>query len=388
MYRDAFLQNTTNLEINITFTTQKDGVVKFQLNTTRDISALGDIEVLNVSLYELANQTTYEPYKSNTTTFEQKDDKTIVLRSLPSGVCDTLNVETGEYVQRIGEIVLDGSYIAHSNQSDSGYPSATSTAVLLNLKSSEPPQNRTAKFVCKELPHYSANNSIWMGRTPVNTGISGVSGAWDFCIRLPYTVTGGARTDSNDVIRQKFKDYLNETPVTVQYELATPIVTTIDVKGFPYAYKEGHVILSSGDVKPSLTPKLEYIVQANRTGTIQSNQDRLINHEKRLNVLEAMVLHQLVQLEYSRAKCMFLSRTRQIFEGGIQMYHTKYDLLLEFIEKKLYRSLEEVFEMLDVYFMLGDITDGEYGLLYELLVPSQMTDEIPEEDFDYEYAGA
>ena len=66
------------------------------------------------------------------------------------------------------------------------------------------------------------------------------------------------------------------------------------------------------------------------------------------------------------------------------MYHTKYDLLSEFIEKKLYRSLEEVLEMLDVYFMLGDLTDGEYDLLYETLLPTQMADEIPEESLDDE----
>lgn len=247
-----------------------------------------------------------EPYKSNIlsceTYFDEttQSDKTIVLRSLPSGVCDTLNVETGEYVQRIGEVVLDGSYIAHSNQSDGGYPSATSTAVLLNLKSSEPPQNRTAKFVCKELPHYSANNSIWMGGTPVNTGISGVSGAWDFCIRLPYTVTGGARTDSNDVVRQKFKDYLNENPVTVQYELKTPVVRTIDVQGFPYAYENGHVILSSGSIEQSLTPTVEYSIVANRGGQIRSNQRMVERHQKQLDRLQAMVLTNLVNTQYEQ----------------------------------------------------------------------------------------
>ena len=29
------------------------------------------------------------------------------LRSLPNGVCDTLNLVTGEYVQRVGEVVLE-----------------------------------------------------------------------------------------------------------------------------------------------------------------------------------------------------------------------------------------------------------------------------------------
>ena len=64
------------------------------------------------------------------------------------------------------------------------------------------------------------------------------------------------------------------------------------------------------------------------------------------------------------------------------MHHTKYELLSEFIEKKLYRSLEEVFEMLDVYFMLGDLTDGEYDTLYETLMPS--TEEIFEDEMNVE----
>ncbi|MBP3907505.1 MAG: hypothetical protein J6D33_01075, partial [Turicibacter sp.] len=75
----------------------------------------------------------YEPYKSNTTTFEQKDDKTIVLRSLPSGVCDTLNMETGEYVQRIGEVMLNGS----EQWSSSGYVSQNHYCAFTSIENSK-----------------------------------------------------------------------------------------------------------------------------------------------------------------------------------------------------------------------------------------------------------
>ena len=47
----------------------------------------------------------YEPYKSNILSTPEE----VVLRSLPNGVKDTLNLMTGEYVQRIGETTLDGS---------------------------------------------------------------------------------------------------------------------------------------------------------------------------------------------------------------------------------------------------------------------------------------
>jgi hypothetical protein len=47
--------------------------------------------------------TTYEPYKSSILTFNEP----VKLRSLPNGIKDTINVVTGEYVQRVGEVVLD-----------------------------------------------------------------------------------------------------------------------------------------------------------------------------------------------------------------------------------------------------------------------------------------
>ena len=40
-----------------------------------------------------------------------KVDETITLRSLPNGVRDELNLQTGEYIQRVGEIVWDGSVL-------------------------------------------------------------------------------------------------------------------------------------------------------------------------------------------------------------------------------------------------------------------------------------
>ena len=47
----------------------------------------------------------------------------MVLHSLPNGVKDTLNLMTGEYVQRIGEIVLDGgeNWVVDSNVFNNTY---------------------------------------------------------------------------------------------------------------------------------------------------------------------------------------------------------------------------------------------------------------------------
>ena len=78
------------------------------------------------------------------------------------------------------------------------------------------------------------------------------------------------------------------------------IVTTIDVQGFPHAYKDGHVQLSSGHDGQSLTPKVEYSLPTNRNGQIRSNQKMLERHQKELDKLQAIILANLVNSQYNQ----------------------------------------------------------------------------------------
>ncbi len=97
-----------------------------------------------------------------------------------------------------------------------------------------------------------------------------------------------------------FRQWASQNPITVQYELETPIVSTIDVQGFPYAYANGHVQLSSGSIEQSLTPKVEYSVVTNRNGQIRSNQKMVERHQKQLDRLQAMILTNLVNTQYEQ----------------------------------------------------------------------------------------
>ena len=133
-------------------------------------------------------------------------DKTIVLRSLPDGTCDTLNVETGEYVQKIGE----------RNYQD--------------------------------------------GDTNSNT-----------------LVTDGTKT---------------------HYKLSSPITTKVDVQGFPHAYKNGHIQLSSGSTEPSLTPTVTYKVPVSRVGQIASNTKSNLRQTIKLDQLEVLVYQSLILDHY------------------------------------------------------------------------------------------
>ena len=212
-------------------------------------------------------------------------DKTIVLRSLPNGVCDTLNVETGEYVQRIGEVVLDGSdkliYKAI----------ATTDEVKTMLYHIDKADAKKSSFPVSD-KFITADYNNMDNHSNDKECVSSYIGSGGIKIRLLKTKVGN--NGSN------VKTHLQANPITVQYELATPIVSTIDLQGSPYAYKDGHIQLTSGSIEQSLSPIIEYSLPTNRNGQIRSNQKMVEKHQKELDKLQAIILANLVNSQYNQ----------------------------------------------------------------------------------------
>ena len=136
------------------------------------------------------------------------------LRSLPNGVCDTLNLVTGEYVQRVGEIVLNGSEVWGLNNTNSKttcyhLTKGHNSQLLSNMKFN------TNSMLCNRYPQ------ITQGAPNLsdNEGIFALSSYDAIYINSNIMSTSG----SND-----FKQYLSQNPITVQYELETPIVRKLE----------------------------------------------------------------------------------------------------------------------------------------------------------------
>lgn len=263
---------------------------------------IGQTEVnkpTNIQLEEASTATSYKPYKSNILSFNQKDDKTIVLRSLPNGVCDTLNVETGEYVQRIGEVNTK-SLQTTVNLSIG----AEANVVFVN--------GINGKFIGWNECNVASDKLQWTYRADINwsksSSINGIAvepnGGFWFIV------------DKTIETKEQANEFLVNLDATIQYELTTPIVSTIDVQGFPYAYANGHVQLSSGSIEQSLTPKVEYSLSANKTGQINSNTKRVSAHQKQLDDFEAMMLTQMVQSAYDKAILQFDYEMQMMSLGG------------------------------------------------------------------------
>ena len=237
----------------------------------------GENILKDIMLVKTESSTAYEPYKSNTTTFDQKDGKTIVLRSLPNGVCDTLNIETGEYVQRIGEVVKNNS--TGFSLSTGGWENKTKVCTFEHFKPEGMKVQNANDKPTLNCDRVSSNTfSTQWGNSEGIESITQHSGG--------NIVLSIARDKLLTQDVDGLNTYLQSNPLTIQYELATPIVSTIDVQGFPYAYTNGHVQLSSGHTEQSLTPKVEYNIATNRGGQITQNTKSLIRQGKLLDDIE------------------------------------------------------------------------------------------------------
>lgn len=283
--------------------------------------------------------------QSNTVTFDQKDGKTIVLRSLPNGVCDTLNVEIGEYVQRIGEVVLDGSKTMSVTYADaSDRTTLLTTMTIANMKIVE--ENNINDLNVDKMT--SEPHSIW------SKSVEGVHNK----NQNIYVNIFKSRLVSDDW--SGVQQWLSQNPITVQYELATPIVTTIDVQGFPYAYANGHVQLSSGSTEPSLTPTVTYKVPVSRVGQIASNTKSNLRQTIKLDQLEVLVYQSLINTEYENLLVQNSAESATSFTN-LSTNDPKdelYYMLKHLIEED--QPVQNMLDKINLFYLYGLLSDEHY----------------------------
>lgn len=231
---------------------------------------------------EYNTKTTYEDYKTNIL----RTSEEIVLREV-NGVQDTYNPLTGEYVQRIGEIILDGS---ESWAVDKNYEAESHICyktIIPNINNGDGVFN----VLCDKFPTQTGSN-LWskdlLGISGSNANASGKG------IKLSVR-----KSDLNSLTTDGLKEFLSQNPTTVQYQLESPIVAKVDLSAVPFAYENGHVILESGHEGQSLLSTLEYSTVINRVGQIQSIANTIQKQEKQITKLEQMLIQNIIDLDYN-----------------------------------------------------------------------------------------
>lgn len=255
---------------NYTFTTRSTGVIRFTIESSL---ANNTIVVRNPMIIEGSlRPISYENHKTNIL----RTPEEIVLREV-NGVQDTYNPLTGEYVRRISEVVFDGS-------SDEDW------SVNKNITGGK-------QFVYNaSLGAKGGNATVISDKLPsiVDANESHVENIWIY--NGTTIVIHKNLQDANEL-----KTWLSQNPITVQYELATPIITTVDPIGVPFAYENGHVILESGYEGQSLLPAMEYSTTINKTGQIKNIGNTILRQEKQLTTMEKMLIQNIIDLGYNNA---------------------------------------------------------------------------------------
>lgn len=223
----------------------------------------------HIQLEQGSNVTSYESYKTNIL----RTSEEIVLREV-GGVQDTYNLLTGEYVRRIGEVVLDGS----ENWWETSIAGQTTKRFRVNFISKR--NNSNQILICDGI--LSVPNSEWnVDREQIEADGKILS------IRKAFDTV------------EDFKTWLSQNPLTVQYILVEPITTIVESLTTPFTYENGHIILESGYEGQSLLPTLEYSTVVNKTGLIENVAKTIQRQEKQLTMLEKMLIQNIINLDYN-----------------------------------------------------------------------------------------
>ena len=228
----------------------------------------------NNQLTVSSTATPYENHKTNI--LETSND--IVLRGLPNGVKDSYDCLTGEYVQRIGEVVYNNTNVTGFYVSDS-YQKEGCTTFMRPVDETFKKEPKMISNLLPFLPtgHWNdVDECLFAGTVLV--------------IRLKSTKASNVT---------ELQEYLSQHPLVVQYELAEPITTTIESSTIPFAYENGHIILESGHEGQSLLPTLEYSTVINKTGQVENVAKTIQRQEKQLTMLEKMLIQNIINLDYN-----------------------------------------------------------------------------------------
>ena len=354
-YTDGTKATCNKLGLNV-LVTDKEKTVDY-IGVSYGVQGVTET-ISNISLVE-GISTEIEPFKSNILSTSED----VELRGI-GDVQDTLNCLTGEVVERIGEIVLDGTQDMLSD----------GNGVYIQVNDVKRFLDYTGKIACDKLPVMPTYGHL----AGVENGISG------------YTNSNGHLGKNwlyvkinNSINKDEVKEWLTQNPITVQYQRVAESIKTVDLmpsgthpSTTPYCWKNGHIQLSSS----GLLPNLEYSVVTSRAGQINQNATMIVKNDKRIFDLEILLAGGLVnttyqaltlqnQVETGLSKVSLNSET----EPDYLLYH----MIMKLIEEKAYK-LDDLTEKVSVFYLYEKLSDEQFETIYSALYPF-VEDEIVEE---------
>lgn len=187
-----------------------------------------------LQLEENITNTDYEAYRENKINILLSES----LRMLPIGTKDEVDIEKGNLIRRIGKKVLNGS--ENFTKSSNDYGSCIRFDLVVPDLVAGSPLN---KLICDRL--ICRYNAYQDGQEGVSTNTSN---------SLVFFIL---KTNLSTQDVAGFKAWLAQNPVTVYYELATPVETTLDIQRSLRTYDKKTNIFTLGSlIEPNIYCKV------------------------------------------------------------------------------------------------------------------------------------
>ena len=210
--------------------------------------------------------TSYEPYKTNILTLDGE------YRGI-GDVCDTVDLVTGEKVERIGEVILDGSgnwgienpltndeYIYFKLNDPNTIQSNVPTTMVVNVLTDKLKISSYVKEAStKSNSYFQAWTSHFIGilRTELST---------------------------QDVVG--FKEWLSKNPITVQLPLSTESIKTVDLNNQKVYSYDGTTHYTCSAAEGSLVPILSIDVPTNLPALVSRQRQTIETQKDQIQTLE------------------------------------------------------------------------------------------------------
>ena len=205
------------------------------------------------------------------------------LKSLPNGTADTIEQRNdGVYlVQRVVKVVLNGSETSWTKSSWS----MTNTFKFdfeIGLVAKLFDTNATNQILCDTFKVVSRNSQDNIENREFENICASNSRSRTLSITISKTKLNNTNTIS------AFKQWLSNNPVTVCYELETPVETKLNIKNLDLeVYKDTTYITTDNTIQPTLSFK----VPSNLGGIIQTNSQ---NINELYKLIDEVIIPQLI----------------------------------------------------------------------------------------------
>ena len=179
------------------------------------------------SVTERENNILSVKINDNTTTLNLP----IPLRSLQNNVCDT--IEGNKLVQRVGKVVLDGT------EEIGFYNASTYTRFTIKMPTDAKAYNKRTAVYAKGYHFEDVKNE---DKVIFSSAVEGANRLYIY--NYDYKTVDA------------FKAYLAENPLEVYYELATPVIHSLEVPPIQ-TVKGTNIITTENNIKPKLNMKVK-----------------------------------------------------------------------------------------------------------------------------------